>query len=835
MAGVLNGLTVIDLSQGVAGPMTGMVLCDQGARVVKVEPRGGDPTRSLSGARVWHRGKESIELDLESSKAQTTLRELVRRADVLITSASPEVRQRLGFAYRDVDALNPGLVYCSITAYDRLERHAGRPAIDALVAARTGLQWEKRGWPGGSIERINGIEPFIAELGIGPSLTEGPERDGPLFSAIPWPSVSAFYLATIGISAALHVREATGLGQLVETSLLQGALVNGLFTWQRIQKTQAEGYRMWVTDPRVPHGFFETADDHWVQQWVPQPSFALSAPSGIDGSTEWSGPASASDERTGMGPEEIVVLREYLASMRSAFRRFTADDWEERAAVAGLSVQRIRSPEEALSSQTFLEDGCVVEVDDGEYGPIRHVGVTYRLSRCPVAIDKGAPSAGRDNEKVRQELLSSATSVTRPAATVVDTQRLFGRGPLTGVLVLDLGLAVAGPFGTQVLADLGADVIKVNQESDRDWADLCMGMACNRGKRSIILNLKSKEGLDVLRKMVRTADVLHSNMHMDSLQRLGVDYESLRVLNPRLIYCHTRGFENGPRINLVGHDQSGSAIAGVAWEESGMYDGGRPMWPNISLGDTGNGMLSAAAVIQALYHRDRTGEGQLVETSIAYVQLLNGSSTWIKRDGTMVARPVLDREHYGLGPLYRLYKTNDDWLCLAVQSQEQWERLAAAIDKPELAQDERFRSSEGRADHGSELARELQATLMTRRASEWLARFDDADVPAEISSSDFALSLFDDPEMVARGFVVKHPHRRYGHVEMLGRLVDFSMTPGSIERGALVPGQESREVLRGFGFSAEEVSELIRGGAVSGPEYEDHGPRADESAKEVTA
>ena len=196
---------------------------------------------------------------------------------MLIESAEPGASDHPDLTYARARRHNPRLVYCAITAYGGLPRHAGRPSHDALVAARTGLQWEKRGWPGGSIERVNGVAPFLPDLPVAPDEMEGPPRPGPLYSSVPWPSISAFHLASMGIGAALHARERTGQGCCVTTSLLQGALVNGTFTWQRVAHPERPGYRMWVTDPRVPHGFFRTGDGRWIHHWTPQPGFVLNA------------------------------------------------------------------------------------------------------------------------------------------------------------------------------------------------------------------------------------------------------------------------------------------------------------------------------------------------------------------------------------------------------------------------------------------------------------------------------------------------------------------------------------------------------------------------------
>lgn len=813
MPGVLQEITVLDLSSGRSGAMTGMLLADQGARVVKIEPPTGDALRAVSGWRVWNRGKQSVVLDLESAEGRDDFLGLARQADVVIEDFSPGFTTQASIDYATLREQNPRLIYCSITGYGDVARHAGRPAIDALVAARTGLQWEKRGWPGGSIEHTNQIEPFLMDLEIDPAIMEGPPRPGPLFSAIPWPSLSAFYLASMGISAALHARELTGRGQWVQTSLFQGALANGTFTWQRVENPHRPGYRMWVTDPRVPHGFFKTADDRWVHNWTPQPGFVLSVSSGdrleLSSNTQ---SVRNDDTRVGMDPEDLLVILEYLQPMTDAFKRFTAPEWERVAAQASVSVQTIRSPEEAFQTQSLLDDGCVVEIEDPEVGTIRHVGLTYHLHAAPGSVTTGSPRLGQHTEQVLAELLGSDSE---PQKAGTDQSPDLSRGPLTGIVVLDLGLAVAGPFGTQMLADLGADVIKVNRDTDRAWTDLYMGMCCNRGKRSITIDLKSAPGMDVFRELVKRADVVHTNMHWDSVEKLGADYDTLKTINPRLIYCHTRGFENGPRMLLPGHDQSGSALAGVAWEEGGLYDGGKPIWPNISLGDTGNGMLSATAVIQALYHRDRTGEGQFVDTSIAYVHLLNASAAWSSADGTQLPdRPHLDAMHMGLTALYRLYETSAGWLCVAALTDDDWTALCRGLDHRALAEDPRFTSAAARSAHDAELVALLEPLFRERSAKEWFDVLDALGVPVEVSSETFALELFDDPELIEKGLVVAHQHPLVGKLEMFGRLINFSETPTVIDRAPLVPGQESREILAEYGYSPSETDQLISDGFV---------------------
>ena len=211
--------------------MTTMLLADHGAQVTKIEPPGGDPFRQLPGHAAWGRGKRSAILDLKTERDRDTLLALVRSADVLVESFRPGVTGRLGIDYATLSALNPRLIYCSITAYGSDNRHAGRPGYDALVAARTGLQWEQRGWPEGALYHIAGMADRFADLESAWDDVQGPARPGPLFSASNWPSLGACFAATTAISAALLAREATGVGQRVETSLLRGALFAGIILY----------------------------------------------------------------------------------------------------------------------------------------------------------------------------------------------------------------------------------------------------------------------------------------------------------------------------------------------------------------------------------------------------------------------------------------------------------------------------------------------------------------------------------------------------------------------------------------------------------------------------
>jgi crotonobetainyl-CoA:carnitine CoA-transferase CaiB-like acyl-CoA transferase len=257
-------------------------------------------------------------------------------------------------------------------------------------------------------------------------------------------------------------------------------------------------------------------------------------------------------------------------------------------------------------------------------------------------------------------------------------------------------------------------------------------------------------------------------------------------------------------------------LAGTEWLDGGVDNGGRPIWPCTSLGDTGNGFLSALGIVQALYDRDRTGEGQFLRTSILYAQLLNASIAWISPDGSVVGdRPKLDAESYGWSALYRLYKTAEGWLCIAALDEEAWINLCGALGRDELRTDYRFATAEARRVHDDELANELVELFLRRPASEWFATLDSRGVPCEISDPDYVIRLFSDPVAEQRKLVASFPHRMVGQMKMAGLYFDLSDTPGKIGGPPIWPGQDTRRILTEVGYSDDEVEKLLTTGAAN--------------------
>ncbi len=799
MAKVLEGIRVLDLSWGIAGPMTTMMMADHGADVIKIEPPGGDPYRGQLGYKVWQRGKRSAILDLKDAGDKEDFLALVKTADVLVESFTPGVTERLGIDFETCKAINPRLIYCSITGYGRGTPYEKRPAYDALVSARTGLYWEQRGWPEGALNHMAGNSDPFADFEVDPSWKQGAEREGPLFTASYWPSLGAFYSASVGINAALVARQTTGRGQWVETSLMQGAMQGGGWAWMRAEKVDVPGFDSWILTSKSPKGHYQCSDGKWIHNWVPNPRFIIQASKDANLNATPDLKSKDDPDRFGTGPEELFVLTEYQPQLMECVRKFPAQQWVDAAAKTGMTMQAIRSTEESLADPLFLKDGCVAEVQDPELGTIRQLGQVYKMSACPSEIGAPPVAPGENTEEIRAEA-QAAKSAAAPEAGTGQMKK-----PLEGVKVLDLGMAIAGPFGCQILSDLGAEVIKINGLYDMFWHQVHIAYMSNRGKKSLTLNVKDPRSMKILLDLVKDADVVHHNMRYDAARRLKIDYESLKAINPTLIYCHTRGFETGERESLPGNDQTGACLTGVQWEDGGMYRGGKPMWSLTSMGDTGNGFLSAVAVMQALYHRDKTGEGQFVDTSIVNAGLLNTSYAVARPDGSGFDRPKLDGEQLGFDAGHRLYETAEGWICVVCASDDHVRALAstAGVDV-DLTDD-------------AALAAALTEAFKSKSADDWFAALDAAGVPVEIVTSEFGRQIHDNKLFQERGWVVSYQHPHVGKLDQVGMNFDLSETPGAPGERPLIVGEHTKEILASMGYSEEQMDEMEEQFAIGYP------------------
>jgi crotonobetainyl-CoA:carnitine CoA-transferase CaiB-like acyl-CoA transferase len=766
--------------------MTAMLLGDHGADVTRIERPAGDPFGDLLGYKVWHRGKKNAVFDLKNQDDIAVFKKLAGDADVLIESMSPGKMDGLGIGYAALAKLNPKLIYCSITAYGEDDPRKG---YDAIVAATSGLQYEQRGWPEGALYHMAGRDdPFAEAVDIDPKFVQGANREGPLHLASKWPSMGAFFSAITGISAALFARERTGRGQKVATSLQQGAMACGSGVWQRAEDVDAQGFNTWIMGSASPKGHFKCSDGDWIHNWVPNPRFILEASKGdrLNASPDLT--VQNDPDRFGIGPEELLVMAHYQPILAEAIGKFGAAEWVKAGAEGNVTMQPCRSIEESLTDPLLLADGCVAAVNDPDLGPINQLGISYRLENSRGEIKGPARPRGADTETVK----AYAASLPETAEAKLPAKPT-GKGPLEGIRVLDLGLAIAGPFGCQLLSDMGAEVIKMNTLWDSFWHKCHIAAMANRGKRSFAVMLKNPKGMEALKKVIASCDVVQHNMRYPATERLGLDYASLKKEFPRLIYCHSRGFEDGPRKNLPGNDQTGACLAGIQHEDGALYAGGdsHPVWSLTSLGDTGNGFLTAVGICNALMERERTGKGQFVDTSIVNACLLNTSYAVAKPDGSPVDRPRLNPDQTGYGDYYRLYKCADGgWIQVAAITATQRAAFDALAGLNKIA------------------------AFAAKGSAALIKDLEKAGVPAAISDGQASRRLFDNKDYKAKQWTAEYQDRYVGKLEQIGLTYSLSDTPCRIGTPPLVVGDSTKAILEEIGYSETEILAMANEAAI---------------------
>ena len=372
-------------------------------------------------------------------------------------------------------------------------------------------------------------------------------------------------------------------------------------------------------------------------------------------------------------------------------------------------------------------------------------------------------------------------------------------GALAGLRVIDLSGHLSGPFCAMQLADMGADVIKVERPDGGDDArrmppfvngESAPFMVWNRNKRSITLDLKADTDRATFLALIETADILLENYRPGTMDRLGLGYAALKARFPRLIYCAISGFgQTGPESKRGGFDLMTQAMSGLM-AVCGPADGPPHRLP-IAISDVGAGLYAAIGILAALEARHRTGRGQYVETSLFEAAMSLGVYEAAHYFTTNEAPPRIGQAHRGSSP-YQVFKTADGWMTIGASQQNFWTRLCAIVEAPELLEDARFKSNADRVTHNDALVALLQARLEKRSTAHWLDQLQEAGIPAApVLTHD---QVFTHPQTVAREMVVPVDHAKAGKSRTLGVPIKLSDTPGAVSRAAPTLGQHSDEI-----------------------------------------
>jgi crotonobetainyl-CoA:carnitine CoA-transferase CaiB-like acyl-CoA transferase len=728
----LRGLKVVDLGAGMAAALIAKFLREIGAEITRLEPPGGDPFYEVYPAyEVWRRGSTI----LRGIEGRQRLETLLETADVCLIGGEdhPGVARREDAAA--LQSRHSRLVVLDIEGYPTGTRHAGRPATDVLVQARSGLAFEHY-------------------------------SRRPLLMSFEPSNYGAALHGLAGIFAALLQRESSGTGQVVATSLFEGALTWPMLLWCEIEKpTPAANFVM----PKDPWPLiFKCADGVWVQVVLGSTGSKgrLYRILKVDDPTvdinDSGMPKPTADGKNFFG--DIDVLAKHVANFRST-------ELLEAIWAAGLPAEPVLAPGACWDDPQVEHNDAIVRESDG----VRHVG-------HPV-YGRASPAPRKD---VRRGALAS----------------------LEGVKVIDFGTYVAGPFSSTLLTDLGADVIKVESlTGDPNRSVFRSFTSVNRGKRAISIDLKLPEGLKIAQRLCAAADVVTNNFRPGVSARLGIDPKTLHALKPDLIVLETSAYgSSGPRAEGAGFDMCFQALCGHDWRAGGV--GNPPLWNRTSMVDFAAGLIGEVAVLQHLYQRARSGAGASVGGGLLSAGLYLMSEILQQSDGRFVGADPLNHEQTGYHPANQLYEAADGWLGVAARDDAMAKGL---LDVLNLGQRVTTSRSAWNADVGRLIAEEIRK----RRLDALVPALEAAGVWVEVCRDNGERDSLGDPDLQKLGTVYSAQHPKFGEVRQLGPLVRFSASTNTRRRHAPLGGQHTDEVLTEVGFSSDEIKGLRERGIVA--------------------
>ena len=770
--GPLAGLRVLDLTTGMPGAVATMFLADYGAEVVKVA-RPGAPSAQDRACRTWDRGKAGIVLDLHDPADRDVARSLAAGADVVVAGLRPGFLESVGLGAEAIRAANPDVVHCTISAFGSATSGDDPPGYAALAAARYGVMAESGG-----------------------------HRDGPIFPGHPALEYGTAFMAVISTLAALRARIVTGEGDLVEVTMADSVLAQMGMNWwnERNLSFIAKKSRTGALDMghmRMLLRRYTCADGRMVQIHTGAAGAFGRAMELFGLADEISRVDAAVETSTQLTDEDLQILRDRLPPL---FASKPAAEWLRLCWEHEVACLPVQPPGTVFDDDQIRHAGIMRRLDDPELGPIEVVGPVIKLSKSPGEVLGPAPRPDQDGERLRSSGWRSPGLESPVAPRPLEH-------PLDGVRIVELSIWFASPYGNRLLSDLGADVVKVESlvgDTIRPLPDPCEG--ANRGKRSLAIDLKSAAAREVVDRLLASTDVVQHNMRPGAAERLGIDEPSLRASHPDLIYAYAPGYgSTGPKAKLQSFAPLLSGFVGLLHLSAGPGNE-----PHAGFGneDYYNGLLSATSILLGLIHRDRTGEGQYIESPQLHSSVLV-TSEWFGRDGELQSMlPQLDSEQTGWGPYYRVYQCLDGWICVACGRDA---HVGALLQ-------EALPGQEVDPSAHDDVATLLSYEMFGATADDWAARLRAAGVPCEVVREESWLrSVLLDDAMVERGRVNEIEHPLHGRARVIGQLFSLDTHPGVRRGRSPLLGEHTDELLAELGFDDAERDSLVAGGVVIGP------------------
>jgi len=388
--------------------------------------------------------------------------------------------------------------------------------------------------------------------------------------------------------------------------------------------------------------------------------------------------------------------------------------------------------------------------------------------------------------------------------------------PLESILILDLSRALAGPYCSMMLADMGAEIIKIEMpgrgDDSRSWGppfvegESAYFMSVNRNKKSITLNLKSEKSKEIIEKLIKKADIIIENFRPGTMDKLGLSYENVAELNPEIIYASISGFgQDGPYRLLPGFDQVIQGMGGLMSVTG--EPGGPPIKVGVAVADIAGGMFAAYGIMIALFNRQRTGKGQMIDVS-----LLDSQVAWLTyRAGSFFASGKIPQPlgsgHPNIVP-YQAFKANDTYVNIAAGNDQLWQKFCSAVGLEDIVENPKFATNAKRVENRNELVNIISNIVSSKNAQEWLDILTKAGVPCgPIYTLD---EIFTDPQVLHRNMVKDLDHIKAGKIKVTGVPVKLSATPGEILTAPPVLGQHTKEILLEIGYSDNDIEKFYQ-------------------------
>ncbi|WP_242124096.1 CoA transferase [Sphingobium sp. Sx8-8] len=624
---MLNDLRIVEIGEGMAVQVAGLMLGELGADILKIERPGGDPARGGATFANWNRGKRSLPLDLAASAGRAELDRRLAGADVLLHQFTPARAAALGLDDASLTARFPRLVVCGITGSPRGHPDVERSDDELLVAARLGVFYENDG-----------------------------HRPGPIvwrYRAGGW---GAAHLAAAGIIARLIARLQSGKGGAAHSSILQGFLVNMPMVWGRNSEGPMPNPPTHPTAARpTAVQLYQCRDGDWLQIMDPGQQFDLAL-------------LPSMGEVMGEGVD--IDTPEGKAE---AFLRRPLDTWLAELRACDIAVEPAWPMGEVLRHPEAAVNGYVIAVDDPDLGPTLQPNTPFHAD-VPLAQGRPAPRLGEGGERPWADRAEPADGIGAPTEV------------LAGVRVLDFGMFLAGPMGPSLMGDMGADVIKVEAlTGDRIRFMHRYYQAASRSKRSLAIDLTRPEARPILERLVGWADIIHHNMRMKGAAKLGLSEQNIRRINPDASFNHISAYgQKGERGDWPGYDSIFNALAGWEFENAG--EGNRPIFCRPGTMDIGTALTCLVEMMASLHAQRAHGKAVSTHGSLLGMAAFTQGETLVLPDGSMAPTWHLTSDQTGFSPFHRIFQCGDgNWIAVAAHQEEERAALRSVLGEDETA------------------------------------------------------------------------------------------------------------------------------------------------------